>query len=76
MDQPDHYLDEDDEESIIKIRPFEIPIREILVTGKTKMSVRMMKTYFKKCGDLEKVTEKGKDKLQFIVTFTNVEGKL
>ena len=74
LDQPDHCLEEGDEESVIKIRLFQLPVREILVTGENKMSARMMKNYFKKHGDVEKVTEKGKDKLQFIVTFVKVEG--
>ena len=69
-----HYLEEGDEQSAVKIRLFEIPIREILVTGENKMSVRMMRNYFKKLGDVENISEKGKDKRQFIVTFTNVEG--
>ena len=71
---PDHYLDEDDEESVMKIRRFELPIREILVTGKTKMNIRMMKNYFKKFNSFEKVTAKGDDKRHFIITFNNVEG--
>ena len=48
--------------------------KEILVTGESKMSARMMKTYFKKSGKIEKVTEMGDDKLQFVVTFANAEG--
>ena len=71
----DHYLDEDDEESVMKIRRFELPTREILVTGKTKMNIRMIRHYFRKLGDVENICEKGNDKRQFIVTFTNVEGR-
>ena len=71
---PDHYLDEDDEESVMKIRRFELPIREILVTGKTNMTIRMMKNYFKKFNSFEKVAAKGDDKRHFIVTFSNAAG--
>ena len=71
----DHYLDDDDdEESVINICRFELPTREILVTGKTKMSARSIKSYFKKFGIIERVTAKGDDKRQFIVTFNNAEG--
>ena len=74
LEQPERLLDEDDDDSIIRIRPLATPTKEILVTGQSKMSARMMKTYFKKFGDIEKVAEKGDDKRQFIVTFANSKG--
>ena len=48
--------------------------KEVIVTGENKMSKRMMRKCFKNFGEVEEVTEKGDDKLQFIVTFTNSEG--
>ena len=76
LDQPDQLLDEDDEDSIIRVRPLtpSPSTREVLVTGQGKMTLRMMKNYFKKFGVVEKVTQKGDDKQQFIVTFNNAEG--
>ena len=74
LEQPDHLLDEDDEDSIIRVRPLVTPARAVLVTGESKMSARMMRNYFKRFGEVEKVAEQGDDKLQFVVTFTNAEG--
>ena len=45
------------------------------MTGQTKMSIRMIRHYFRKLGGVENICEKGNDKRHFIVTFTNVEGR-
>ena len=76
LEQPEHLLSEDDEDSIIRIRSLapSASTREVLVTGQGKMTLRMMKNYFKKFGVIEKVIQKGDDKQQFIVTFNNAEG--
>ena len=71
---PDQFLDEDDEDSVIRVRPLIIPTREVLVTGESQMSVRMMRNYFKKHGDVVNVMAKGDERRQFIVTFTNAQG--
>ena len=74
LELPDQFLDEDDEDSVIRVRPLIIPTREVLVTGESQMSVRMMRNYFKKHGDVVNVMAKGDERRQFIVTFTNAQG--
>ena len=76
LEDEQQFLDEDDDESRISIRPFTPPIKDLLVTGEKFLNVRMVKNFFKKLGDLEHCSKLGDSNTEFIVTFANAQGRL
>ena len=76
LEDEQQFLDEDDDESRISIRPFTPPTKDLLVTAEKSLNARMVKNFFKKHGEIEQCVKVEDSNTQFIVTFVDAQGKL
>lgn len=73
LSAPNHYLDEKDADTMIKVRLLAIPVKQVMLSFSKDVSSRHIKKYVRDL-NLEKVQQVQGSKRDILVTFSNAEG--